>query len=667
MRLVNRFILFGLALFAALSSSAQYVQPMRYDHYSITQQVNIGAGVVRVTAPSAYLEIGPTSGGTKGLLGPRLTSTERDAISSPADGLLIYNTTTKKYQYYDGGASSWKDLGNGAGGGSGITQLGTSPWGLTKLNDSTYLVDSMKVLTKYQGEKIRDSISALINAKLNISDTANIRPRLYQGSNITITGTYPNLTIASTGGGAPSGNYGNVPVIRNAALATPASDSLNFSGGLAVKGSLSATALPTGGVDADSLVVINSSGSFKKRNVTAFPTGSGTNLQLALWNGTNSITGHQRYTWANSNDYPSLTIGAGSGATYGASLQLRDVAGTYMSITSDGGPMSLYGSSTYKSINFYDYAGGAGILGRFYSGSGTKYNELQGLVILSTLSVPSNEQGAITIARTAPYQVTGNPQHGFTDQTNFKTGNAAFNSFGSFVHFGNNTTNQDHYASFQTVYYKDSSNTMDKVYGFVNAVPTISGGLINNYYGYYHYSPSFTGGAITNQYGIYIPAVTGANRNLAAYFGDSIQIADGSQGAGKVLTSDANGQASWQTPNTSTTEGSYTPSLTNTTNIAASTAYTTFYAIINSTVHVWGTVDIDATSALSVCEMGLSLPVSSSLGNIYNLAGTAAYEDNTTVQIKADVANSRAVWRFTPQTATNNKYSFHFTYKYTAP
>src|SRR5690606_27956983 len=31
----------------------------------------------------------------RGLLIPRLTTTERDAISSPADGLQIFNTTTK--------------------------------------------------------------------------------------------------------------------------------------------------------------------------------------------------------------------------------------------------------------------------------------------------------------------------------------------------------------------------------------------------------------------------------------------------------------------------------------------------------------------------------------------------------------------------------------------
>ncbi len=42
---------------------------------------------------------------TKGLLMPRLTTTERDAITSPATGLIIYNTTTSKFNFYNG--SSW--------------------------------------------------------------------------------------------------------------------------------------------------------------------------------------------------------------------------------------------------------------------------------------------------------------------------------------------------------------------------------------------------------------------------------------------------------------------------------------------------------------------------------------------------------------------------------
>ena len=48
-------------------------------------------------------------------------------------------------------------------------------------------------------------LSDRINAKLNISDTPNIRVRPIAGTNMTITGTYPNLTFNSTGGGGGGG------------------------------------------------------------------------------------------------------------------------------------------------------------------------------------------------------------------------------------------------------------------------------------------------------------------------------------------------------------------------------------------------------------------------------------------------------------------------------
>jgi len=273
--------------------------------------------------------------------------------------------------------------------------------------------------------------------------------------------------------------------------------------------------------------------------------GTGTDLQVALWNGTNTITGHQRYTYTNSNDYPSLLIGTGAGATYGASVQLRDVAGTYSAMTSDGGPLSFYGSSTYKSLNFYDYAGGAGLMMRLYSSGGIKYLGFTGNASFGSLDALSLTKGNVDIDRIIPYSLTGNNYHSFTDGTDFRIGNAAFNSFGTFVKFGNNRTDQDHHAAFQTVWAKDSTNRMATVYGFVNAVSTMAAGAITNLYGYYHYSPTVTGGVIENQYGIYIPAMTGANKNRAAVFNDSITIADGSQAAGKLLVSDASGNTTW--------------------------------------------------------------------------------------------------------------------------
>jgi hypothetical protein len=67
-------------------------------------QTSVG---VNVTAPdaSAALEIAST---TRGVLFPRMTETQRDAIGTPANGLVIYNTTTNKLQARAGG--SWVDL-----------------------------------------------------------------------------------------------------------------------------------------------------------------------------------------------------------------------------------------------------------------------------------------------------------------------------------------------------------------------------------------------------------------------------------------------------------------------------------------------------------------------------------------------------------------------------
>lgn len=133
---------------------------------------------------------------------------------------------------------------------------------------------------------------------------------------------------------------------------------------------------------------------------------------------------------------------------------------------------------------------------------------------------------------------------------------------------------------------------------------------------------------------------------------------DGS--ANQVLTTDGSGVTSWSSP---ITENTYTPTLTNTTNIAASTAAVTHYYRVGDVVHVWGVVDIDATAATTLSEMGMSLPIASNLASVSDLSGTGSFEDNTIAQIKGDSANDRATWKFTPQTDTNNKYSFYFTYK----
>ena len=68
---------------------------------------NTGSGGIGInnTSPdaSALLDMSSTS---RGVLIPRMTTTQRDAITTPATGLQIYNTTTNALNYYNGTAWS---------------------------------------------------------------------------------------------------------------------------------------------------------------------------------------------------------------------------------------------------------------------------------------------------------------------------------------------------------------------------------------------------------------------------------------------------------------------------------------------------------------------------------------------------------------------------------
>lgn len=50
---------------------------------------------------SAMLDVKSTD---KGMLIPRVSTTERDAISSPAEGLFVYDTDEKCFYFYNGTA-----------------------------------------------------------------------------------------------------------------------------------------------------------------------------------------------------------------------------------------------------------------------------------------------------------------------------------------------------------------------------------------------------------------------------------------------------------------------------------------------------------------------------------------------------------------------------------
>ena len=83
-------IITSLFLFVCLASSAQ------------TNNMGIGTLTPDV---SARLEVSATN---KGFLTPRMTSAERNAISNPAEGLLVYDLNTSSFWYFNSG--NWTEL-----------------------------------------------------------------------------------------------------------------------------------------------------------------------------------------------------------------------------------------------------------------------------------------------------------------------------------------------------------------------------------------------------------------------------------------------------------------------------------------------------------------------------------------------------------------------------
>lgn len=93
----SRFLLFFWTIFFAVFGSA----------VALSQAVGIGT-----TMPNSasVLDIQSTN---KGLLIPRMTAAQRNAIASPANGLMVYDTDFSSFWYY--GAGQWFELGTSYG------------------------------------------------------------------------------------------------------------------------------------------------------------------------------------------------------------------------------------------------------------------------------------------------------------------------------------------------------------------------------------------------------------------------------------------------------------------------------------------------------------------------------------------------------------------------
>lgn len=93
--------------------------------------------------------------------------------------------------------------------------------------------------------------------------------------------------------------------------------------------------------------------------------------------------------------------------------------------------------------------------------------------------------------------------------------------------------------------------------------------------------------------------------------------------------------------------GTWTPTLTNVTNLDSSTAYASNYLRLGNTVVCSGKVDVDATAAAAT-ELGISLPIASNFATEQQCAGTAVNQASTEQgAILADTTNDRASLKWT--------------------
>jgi len=89
------------------------------DDISTSAEIQVASIAIGGAADSkAAMTITSTS---KGLLPPRMTPTQRDAISSPPAGLIVYDSTNNEMNYYNG--TAWKKM-DGSNATSGCESAG---------------------------------------------------------------------------------------------------------------------------------------------------------------------------------------------------------------------------------------------------------------------------------------------------------------------------------------------------------------------------------------------------------------------------------------------------------------------------------------------------------------------------------------------------------------
>jgi hypothetical protein len=200
----------------------------------------VGIGTVNPD-PSALLELYSKSGG---LLVPRMTSSERDLIVAPAVGLLIYNTSTSNFNFFD---VDWKDYSgfaknynsnltgditttatsNEVINGMSITPLFAGKY---KVTFNSYYNNAPIIRGPFSSSDATNQLQATYNYLMSLTVTNSAHGVIFGGGETLIPGVYSIAGATSTVGTInfdAQGNPDALFVIRvGAAFATAASTNM---------------------------------------------------------------------------------------------------------------------------------------------------------------------------------------------------------------------------------------------------------------------------------------------------------------------------------------------------------------------------------------------------------------------------------------------------------